>query len=65
MPLGRHTSKSSNVYLVDSDAANADALSTRAQQAIQGLANRLAASSVVAFDGAVWNRKQALEKEAK
>ncbi|MGO9266446.1 MAG: hypothetical protein ACLQBA_16455 [Candidatus Binataceae bacterium] len=50
---------------MDSDAANADALSTRAQQAIQGLANRLAASSVVAFDGAVWNRKQALEKEAK
>jgi len=63
MPSERTTKQKLDRYLVDSDATNANVLSTKALLAIQGLANRLAASSVLAFHGAVWNRQQTLEKE--
>jgi hypothetical protein len=52
-------------YLIENDARSAKLLGIRTVLAIKGLADRTAASSVLAFDSEVWNRKQALEKEAK
>ena len=56
-------------WLRGSSATNAQVLSTRALQAIQNLANRLAAgdpsgrgSSVLGFHALVWNHKNALKQ---
>jgi hypothetical protein len=52
-------------FLLESKETNASDLSTHALLAIQRESKRIAGSLLLAFHGIVWNRKQALEKEAK
>jgi hypothetical protein len=59
-------------FLLDNDARDAEALSTRALLAIGEMAERLAVrdpqqpitSSVLAFHALLWNHKKTLEREA-